>query len=49
MNVKESAETIASMAKNALVRWPGIWDEKKILQTCGATLVTDNYYSAGCK
>lgn len=38
-NVKEIAQRIAAEAAACKVRFPKIWDDSKIVQACGTTLV----------
>ena len=39
MNPKEAAKELLALAKAKSVRFPTIWDESKLMQTCGATVV----------
>jgi hypothetical protein len=38
-NPKEAAKQLLELAKESGVRFPTIWDESKLMQTCGATIV----------
>lgn len=40
MSHKEAANNISLKAKELKIRFPSIWDDAKILQTCGATMMT---------
>ena len=39
-NPKEAAKLLLEKALDAKVRFPKIWDESKLSQTCGATIVS---------
>mmetsp|Transcript_402 Transcript_402/g.584 ORF Transcript_402/g.584 Transcript_402/m.584 type:complete len:210 (+) Transcript_402:336-965(+) len=39
MNVKDAAKSLYDYALSKKVKFPKIWDEAKLIQTCGATLL----------
>lgn len=39
MNPRDAAEMLLDRAKEQRVRFPKVWDESKLRQTCGATVV----------
>lgn len=43
MNPREAAEHLFGLAKEVKVRFPKIFDDSKIRQTCGATVVCYTY------
>jgi hypothetical protein len=50
-NPKEAAKELLELAKGQHVRFPTIWDESKLMQTCGATVVSQKttvVNSMGC-
>lgn len=45
MNPKEAAQSLLKSAQAAKVRFPTIWEESRIMQTCGATIVSPAVFS----
>lgn len=42
MNPREAAKELSDRAREAKVRFPKVFDESKLMQVCGATVVRMN-------
>lgn len=42
MNPREAAKELSDRAREAKVRFPKVFDESKLMQVCGATVVRTN-------